>query len=74
MNIPHPGSPALLNTLHRDMIINAPIIKIPSIRIIAIHPNIAAAIVPIPIIASELIFPVSNAHESSKEKFIFFVI
>jgi hypothetical protein len=63
----------LLNTLHRETIINAAIARQTTIRTIANHPNNAHAIVPNPIMASGLIFPVSNAHESSKEKFIIFV-
>jgi len=39
---------------------------------IASHPNIAQNTVLSPIIASGLMFPVSNAQESSKEKFIIF--
>jgi hypothetical protein len=41
-----------------------------AIRIIAIHPSNAVATAPIPIMASGFTFPVSKAHESSKEKFI----
>ena len=72
MKIPHHGSPAFLNTLHRDTIINAAMARTTIIRTIASHPKNAHAIAPIPIIASLLMFPVSVAHESSKEKFIFF--
>ena len=72
MNIPHPGSPALTNTLHRETIINAAIANATTIRMIASHPKNAHNIAPIPVMASGLIFPVSTAHESSKEKFINF--
>ena len=52
MKIPHPGSPAFLNTLHRETIINAAMANITTIRTIASHPKTAPAIAPIHIIAS----------------------
>jgi hypothetical protein len=52
------------------MIMNTTSAMITAIRTIASHPNSAPANAPIPIMASGLTFPVSNAHESSKEKFI----
>jgi hypothetical protein len=62
--LPHHGSHALVKTLHREMIIT-----IASHKMIIIQ-TIAPATAPNDIIASGLIFPVSNAHEKSKEKFI----
>ena len=51
MKIPHPGSHALVNILHREITINAAIASIINIRTIAIHPNTAHSAAPIPIIA-----------------------
>ena len=72
MKIPHPGSPAFLNTLHQDTIINTVIAKSIVIAMILSHPSTAHAIAPIHVIDSWLRLPVSSAHESSKEKFIIF--
>lgn len=52
MKIPHPGSPALLNTLHREIIINAASHTTTTNRTIASHPTSAAANAPIHIMAS----------------------
>jgi len=62
MKIPHPGSHALLNILHREIIINTTIAKQITIRTIASHPNAAQTSVLIHIIASGLMFPVNAAH------------
>jgi len=62
MKIPHPGSHALVNTFHREIIISATSAKTPTIRTIAIPPNTAQRIVFIHIIASGFIFPVNAAH------------
>lgn len=74
MKIPRPGSHALLNTFHREIIVNAASPNITTARTVAIPPSNAAATVPISIIAPSLMFHVNNAHESSKEKFIFLII
>jgi hypothetical protein len=72
INIPRPGNPAFLNTLHREIIISANIAANTIIRIIASHPKTAHIIAVIPFMASGLMLPVNTAHESSKEKFIIF--
>lgn len=69
---PRPGSHAFLNTLHREIIMKTAIAIQSITRIIASHQKIAQKMVSIPIIASGLMFPVSRASSSSKEKFISF--
>ncbi len=69
---PHPGSPAFLKILHREIIINTPTAKQIVIRAIMIH-HIAAQNTPlIHIIASGLMFHVIIDPSTFKEKFICF--
>ena len=70
IKIPHPGSLALVNILHREIIINTITARHTTIRTIASHPKNAHSTVLIHIIASGLMFPVIAAPSSSKEKFI----
>jgi hypothetical protein len=62
MKIPRPGSPALVNTFHRETNIRAASAKNTTIRTITSHPKTAQRIVLIHIIASGLMFPVNAAH------------
>ncbi len=68
--IPHPGNHAFLNIFHREIIISTASPNRMVARMTVSHQNTAHITAPIHIIASWLMFPVSNAHESSKEKFI----